>query len=193
MTPRELLIKAEVRADRAEERAERAQNRAERAEARADLLREQLNNLQSELREEATGVPKQADIVEELHFKTGLLGLLGRCFLRLRAAGDPLEQTLVLPPLIWLIFVWLNELGHVGIWVAYPALILPASIAGIWLGTSLGVAALSRIVLRGLLVGAIEGAGSVALTNETLDKPHALRAIVQLILINFFFYWFGGC
>ena len=97
MTPEERLIKAEVRADRAEERAERAQNRAERAEARADLLREQLNNLQSELRvEEVTGVPKQADVVEELHFQTGLLGLLGRCVLRLRAAGDPLEQTLVL-------------------------------------------------------------------------------------------------
>ena len=186
-------IKAEVRADRAEERAERAENRAERAEARADLLREQLNNLQSELRvEEATGVPKQADVIEELHFKTGLLGLLGRCFLRLRAAGDPLEQTLVLPPLILLIFVRLNELGHVGIWVAYPVLILPASIAGIWLGASLGIAALFRITLRGVLVGAIEGAGYVALTNETLDKPHALRAIVQFIFINFFFYSFGG-
>jgi hypothetical protein len=141
---------------------------------------------------EVTGVPKQADVVEELHFKTGLFGLLGRGFLRLRAAGDPLEQTLVLPPLIWLIFVGLNELGHVGIWVGYPALILPASIAGIWLGASLGIAALFRIMLRGVLVGAIEGAGSVALTNETLDKPHALRAIVQLIFINFFFYSWGG-
>lgn len=193
MTPEERLIKAEVRADRAEERAERAQNRAERAEARADLLREQLNNLQSELRvKDVTGVPKQADVVEELQFKTGLFGLLGRCFLRLRAAGDPLEQTLVLPPLIWLIFVRLNELGHVGIWVGYAALILPASIAGIWLGASLGIAALFRIMLRGVLVGAIEGAGSVALTNETLDKPHALRAIVQLMYINFFFYSWGG-
>jgi hypothetical protein len=193
MTPKERLIKAEVRADRAEERAERAQNRADRAEARADLLREQLNTLQSELRiEEATDVPKQADVIEELHFKTGLLGLLGRCFLRLRAAGDPLEQTLVLPPLIWLIFVRLNELGQVGISVAYPVLLLPASIAGIWLGASLGVAALFRIALRGVLVGAIEGAGYVALTSETLDKPHALRAIVQLIFINFFLYGFWG-
>jgi hypothetical protein len=120
------------------------------------------------------------------------LGLLGRSFLRLRAAGDPLEQTLVLPPLIWLIFVWLNEFGYVGIWVAYPALILPASIAGIWLGAGLGVAALFRIVLRGVLVGAIEGAGYVALTNETLDKPHALRATAQLMFINLFFYWFGA-
>jgi hypothetical protein len=193
MTPEERLIKAEVRADRAEERAERAQNRADRAEARADLLREQLNNLQSQLRvEETTGVPKQANVIEELHFKTGLLGLLGRCFLRLRAGGDPLEQTLVLPPLIWLIFVRLNELGHVGIWVGYPALIRAASIAGIWLGASLGVAALFRIMLRGVLVGAIEGAGSVALTNETLNKPDALHVIVQLIFINFFLYWFWG-
>jgi hypothetical protein len=193
MTPEERLIKAEVRADRAEERAERAQNRAERAEARADLLREQLNNLQSELRvEEVTGVPKQADVVEELHFQTGLLGLLGRCVLRLRAAGDPLEQTLVLPPLIWLIFVRVNELGHVGSWVGYPALILPASIAGIWLGASLGIAALFRILLRGVLVGAIEGTGSVALTNETLNKAYALQIILSLIFLNLVFYWFGG-
>jgi hypothetical protein len=201
------LEHATRQADRAENRAEQAENRALLAESgrdaersRADALRERLADLTAKLSaaqaELAAAEEDAAEAIrrpqaEELHFKTGFLGGLARCVVHLRAAGDPFEQTVLLPPLILLVFVWLTATGKVGLWVTYPALLLPPSIAGLWLGFVLGSNGLMRILFRGMLVGAIGGCAYVAVANETLDKQHALLAVFNMVLINSlcFFFW----
>jgi hypothetical protein len=58
------------------------------------------------------------------------------------------------------------------------------------MGIHLGMASQFRAVLRGILVGAFEGAGYAAL-NETLDRQHALSVGFGLVYINLVLFWFG--
>jgi hypothetical protein len=173
---------------------EQVEQGREAAEAQADELRTRLDELLAVQQEAIHRADAAAG--EALHFREGFLGGLARCIVRLRAAGDPFDQTLLLPPLILLVFVWLTETGKVGLWVTYPVLLLPPSIAGLWLGAVLGPEGLIRIMLRGMFAGAIGGGAYVAVmflasTNETLDKQHALRDVVSMVVVNFlcFFFW----
>jgi hypothetical protein len=134
---------------------------------------------------------RPAPPARELHFKTGVMGLLARCFAAIRAAGDPLDQTLVLPPLIFLVFVGLHDLGRVGdsIWLWCLVLVLPASVAGVWVGATVG---LFRAMLRGILIGAIEFSGFITMVNETLDQPGISKTALGLIYLNSVCFWFFG-
>ena len=69
-------------------------------------------------------------------------------------------------------------------------LIIPASVAGLWIGACLGDRGIFRAMLRGVLVGAIEGAGSVAIMKETLTQNEALQHVLNLIYINALLFWF---
>lgn len=102
-----------------------------------------------------------------------------------RAAGDPFDATVVLPCLVFLLLVRLNDLGRVGAWAVIAGLLIPACSAGCWLGVCLGGRALGRAMLRAILVGSFEGGGSVALMKETVHQPEALRYVFNLMYINF--------
>jgi hypothetical protein len=126
----------------------------------------------------------------ELHFRTGVMGRLARFFVARRAVGDPFDATVVLPCLIFLSLVRLSDLGRVDVCVVIAGLVIPASIAGCWIGVCLGIRGQGRAMLRGILVGAFEGAASVALVKETVSQPEALRNTINLIYLNSLFFWF---
>jgi K+ transporter len=105
-------------------------------------------------------------IVDDLHFKTGRWGSLARFFVRLRAAGDPYDETLILPALIVIITMRLNDLNWVDAWTVAAAVVVTGIMAGAWLGAFSGHRAafrfLIRIFLRAISAGAIESAGYTA-------------------------------
>jgi hypothetical protein len=125
----------------------------------------------------------------ELHFRTGITGRLARFFVAQRAAGDPLDPTIVLPCLIFLILVRLNSLGRVDVRIVGAGLLTPACMAGCWMGLRLGINGQGRAMLRGILVGAFEGAAYVGLVKETVSQPEALKNTFNLMFINFGCFW----
>lgn len=127
----------------------------------------------------------------ELHFRTGMRGRLARFLVARRMAGDPFDITVILPCLVFLLLVRLNDLGRVDVWAVVAGLVIPASMAGCWLGVCLGGRALGRAILRGILIGSFEGAASVALVKEAVHQPEALRNTFDLIYLNFFFFFFA--
>ena len=74
--------------------------------------------------------------------------------------------------------------------VVIAGLVIPASIAGCWIGVAVGTYGQLRAMLRAVLVGAIEGAASVAIAKEVVDRPEALRNAFDLMYINLVFFWF---
>jgi hypothetical protein len=123
----------------------------------------------------------------------GVAGWLARFFLARRAAGDPFDATLVLPCIIFLVLVRLNDLGRVDARAVIAGLVIPASVAGFWIGAAyIGTRGVNRAMLRSVLVGAIEGAAAVALVKEVINAPEALRNTVNLISINVFFFWISS-
>jgi hypothetical protein len=132
---------------------------------------------------------KQTDGAEP-HFKVGVAGRLARFFIARRAAGDPFDATLVLPCAIFLVLARLNDLGRVDARAVIAGLVIPTSIAGFWIGAALGSRGQGRAMLRAVLVGAIEGAASVAIANEILSKPEAIKNALNLMYINLVFFWF---
>ena len=58
---------------------------------------------------------------DDLHFRTGIMGWLARIFARMRAAGDPYDQTLVLPALITIIIMNLNHVKGFPDWTVAAA------------------------------------------------------------------------
>jgi hypothetical protein len=126
----------------------------------------------------------------EPHFRTGVAGWLAQFFIARRAAGDPFDATLVLPCIIFLVLVRLNDLGRVDARAVIVGLVIPASIAGCWIGAALGSRGQGRAMLRAVLVGGIEGAAYLPLVNEVIDKHTALRTALNLIYVNFAIFWF---
>jgi len=124
------------------------------------------------------------------HFQTGLSGLLARFFVARRAAGDPFDATVVLPCLIFVSLARLNDLGRADFRFVAVGLILPACMAGLWIGSSLGVRGIGRSMLRGILVGAFEGAAIVGIAKEGIAQAEALKNAFNLMYINFVFFWF---
>src|SRR5215510_2970265 len=106
----------------------------------------------------------------DLHFRTGVKGRLARSIVARRAAGDPFDATVVLPCLIFLTVVWLNQLGRVDDLFVVPALVIPALLAGGWIGVCLGDRGFVRAWLRGMLVGAVEGAALTGLIKEAISQ-----------------------
>jgi hypothetical protein len=123
---------------------------------------------------------------DNLHFRTGIMGLLARIFARMHAAGDPYDQTLVLPALITIIIMNLNHVKGFPDWTVPAAIVGTASMSGAWLGASLGAAGGFRAMLRSISVGAIETAIAFLIYGE-FQRP-AVTAY-QLIFLNFFFFW----
>jgi len=132
--------------------------------------------------------PPAVDV--NLHFKTGKKGKLARFFAKIRAARDPFDETVVIPCLIFLWFLRLYELGRINAWAFGAGLIIPASLAGLWIGSCLGDRGIFRAALRGVIVGAIEGAGFAAIAKETLTQSGALQSGLNLIYMNVVFFWF---
>jgi hypothetical protein len=123
----------------------------------------------------------------DLHFRTGRRGKLVRFFVARRAVGDPVDATIVLPCLIFLTFVWLVDTGHINVdqSVIIPwGLFIPAGLAGCWMGVCLGYRGILRALLRGILVGAFEGAAFPGLINAAASQSDWLKLAVVLMWAN---------
>lgn len=121
---------------------------------------------------------------DDLHFKTGRMGRLAQFFVRLRAIGDLYDETLVLPALIVLGSMSLNNSGKLAAWTVFATILGTAIIAGAWLGAALGFPGTCRAPLRGITVGAIE-AGAYALVYRATFS-------VNLILVNFYMFYISS-
>jgi hypothetical protein len=116
------------------------------------------------------------------------MGWLARIFARRRAAGDPYDQTLVLPALITIIIMNLNHVKGFPDWTVSAAIVGTACMSGAWLGASLGLAGGFRAMLRSISVGAIETAIAFLIYGEKVGERPAIVAY-QLIFLNFVFFW----
>jgi hypothetical protein len=123
----------------------------------------------------------------ELHYRTGLKGRLARFFIWRRAAGDPYDETLVLPALIVIMVMRLNTLGRLDDWTVFATILATAALAGAWLGASLGPRGQFRAILRGISVGAIEAAGAALVYGSKLTVT--ANSISNLIIINLYLFW----
>jgi hypothetical protein len=128
----------------------------------------------------------------DLHFRTGVKGRLARFVVARRAAGDPFDATVVLPCLIFLTLVRLNELGRVDDPFVRAGLFIPACLAGCWMGVCLGYRGLGRAMLRGILVGAFEAAALTGLVKEAITQPKAIQWAVVLMYANAMVFWLGA-
>lgn len=133
-------------------------------------------------------------IDDDLHFKTGRWGWLARCFVRLRAAGDPYDETLILPALIVIITMKLNDLNWLDAWTVAVTVIATGIMAGAWLGASFGhrepFRLFSRIILRAISAGAIESAGYALVYAGKFKFSPAVAA--NLIMLNLMMYYLSG-
>jgi hypothetical protein len=128
----------------------------------------------------------------DLHFRTGVTGRLARFIVARRTAGDPFDATVVLPCLIFLILVRLNEIGRVDDSFVWPGLYIPAFLAGWWIGICLDVRGTLRAILRGVLVGAFEGAALTGLVKEAMSQPKAIGWVIALMYSNAMLFWGGA-
>ena len=115
---------------------------------------------------------------DDLHYKVGLMGRLARFFIWRRAAGDPYDETLVLPALIVIMMMRLNTLGRLDDWTVAAAVLAAPALAGAWLGASLGPSGSVRAVLRGISVGAIVAAGYALVYGSKLPVTADILAIL---------------
>jgi hypothetical protein len=123
----------------------------------------------------------------DLHFRTGRRGRLARFFVARRAAGDPVDATIVLPCLIFLTLVWFVDTGRINVdqSVIIPwGLFIPAGLAGCWMGVCLGYRGIGRAMLRGILVGAFEGAAFPGLIKAAASQSDWLKLAVILMWAN---------
>jgi hypothetical protein len=130
---------------------------------------------------------------DDLHFKTGLWGSLARFFVRLRAAGDPYDETLVLPALIVIITMKLNDSNRLEAWIVAAAIIVTGIAAGARLGASPNYRTFGfqlRIFLRAISAGAIESAGFALVYAGKFTYSSAIAA--NLVLINIWMYWLAA-
>ena len=123
---------------------------------------------------------------DDLHFKTGGWGCLARFFVQRRAAGDPYDETLILPSLIVLIVMQLSRPGRVGDWAIAAAMMVTGTIAAAWLTASIGMR--FRVVLRGISVGAIQAAAYALVYGPT--SPMTGRDIFNFIFVNYTIFFF---
>jgi hypothetical protein len=110
------------------------------------------------------------------------MGRLARFFIWRRGAGDPYDETLVLPALIVIMMMRLNTLGRLDDWAVAATALATAALAGAWLGASLGPRGPLRAMLRGISVGAIEAAGFALVYGSKL--PVTANKIANIIIIN---------
>jgi hypothetical protein len=115
------------------------------------------------------------------------MGRLARFFVRRRAAGDPHDETLVLPALIVIMVMRLNTLGRLDVWTVAAAVVATAAIAGVWLAASLGPRGHFRAILRGISVGAIEAAVFALVYGNKF--PVAANTIANIIIVNLYTFW----
>jgi hypothetical protein len=87
-------------------------------------------------------------------------------------------------------FAVLNDRGRVGVPVVMAALLIPACLAGCWLGFCLGSKAIGRAFLRGFFVGALEAGACAALLKPPEDHPDPLVRAWELMYVNFVCFWF---
>jgi hypothetical protein len=115
------------------------------------------------------------------------MGRLARFFVRRRAAGDPYDETLVLPALIVTIVMRLHTLGRLDDWTVAAAILETTALAGAWLGASLGPRGHFRAILRGISVGAIVAAGYALVYGSKF--PVTADLIGNIIFGNLYFFW----
>jgi hypothetical protein len=127
-----------------------------------------------------------------LHFRTGVLGRIARFVVRRRATGDPVDATIVLPFLIFLIMMWLNELGRVDESFVLAGLAIPPFLAGAWIVIRLGSHGFGRAMLRGVLVGALQAMALTIFTQQALSQHKAIELALLLMWLNSMFFWMGA-
>jgi hypothetical protein len=128
-----------------------------------------------------------AAVDDDLHYKTGLMGRLARFFVWRRAAGDPYDETLVLPAFIAIMVMRLNTLGRLDDWTVAVAVLAAPAFAGAWLGASLGPRGHFRAILRGISVGAIVAAGAALVYGSKVSAT--ANDISNLIIVNLYLFW----
>jgi hypothetical protein len=128
-----------------------------------------------------------AAVDDDLHYKTGLMGRLARFFVGRRAAGDPYDETFVLPALIVIMVMRLNTLGRFDDWTVVAAVLATAALAGAWLAASLGPRGHFRAMLRGISVGVIEAAGFALVYGGKI--PITASGIANIIVVTLYLFW----
>ena len=128
----------------------------------------------------------------DLHFRTGVLGLVARFVVRRRAAGDPVDATIVLPCLIFVVMMSLLEHGRVDESFVWAGLYIPAFLSGGWMVIRLGYRGLGRAMLRCILVGALQAMALTIFTKEALSQPKAIEWALVLMYLNFASFWLGA-
>jgi hypothetical protein len=123
---------------------------------------------------------------DDLHFKTGRWGWLARFFVQRRAAGDPYDESLVVPSLIVLMVMQLSRMGRVGDWAVVAAVMVTGTIAAAWLTAAIGMR--FRVVLRGISVGAIQAASYALVYGSTF--PITGKEIFNFIFVNYTIFFF---
>jgi hypothetical protein len=128
-----------------------------------------------------------AAVDDDLHYKMGLMGRLARFFIWRRAAGDPYDETLVLPALIVIMVMRLNTLGRLDDWTVAATALATAALAGAWLGASLGPRGHLRAMLRGIAVGAIQAAGFALVYGSKFVVT--ANTIANIITVSLYLFW----
>jgi hypothetical protein len=140
-------------------------------------------------------IVRAQDRGSDLHFQTGIRGKLARFFVARRAAGDSVDATIVLPCLIFLTLVWLVDTGRINVSQSVTlrwGLFIPAGLAGCWMGVCLGGRGIGRAILRGILVGAFEGAAFPGLIKAAASQSDWLKLAVILMWANSLWFWIGA-
>jgi hypothetical protein len=89
------------------------------------------------------------------------------------------------------IFARANDLGRVDDPFVWAGLLIPACLAGCWIGVCLGYRGVGRAMFRGILVGALEGAALIGLVKEAINQPEAIKWAVALMYLNSMLFWYG--
>lgn len=129
-------------------------------------------------------------VITDLHFQTGVLGRVARFVVRRRVAGDPFDATVVLPLLIFIILLRLDQLGRVDESFVFAGLAIPAVLAGAWMVIRLGSPGFGRAMLRGILVGLLQAMALTIFVKEA--QPKAIEWAGLLVWLNFTCFWMGA-
>jgi hypothetical protein len=129
-------------------------------------------------------------VITDLHFQTGVPGRVARFVVRCRAAEDPFDATAVLPLLIFIALLRLNELGRVNESIVFAGMVIPAVLAGAWMVIRLGSRGYGRAMLRGAFVGLLQAMALAIFVKEAQSK--AIEWAGLLMWLNFTYFWIGA-
>jgi hypothetical protein len=127
---------------------------------------------------------------KQFRFTKGLAGWLARFYIRRRQGRDPFDETLILPSILSVIALRLNEVGTLSDLQSFLIYAFSVFFSGVYLGFSVGGVGNLRAALRGFAIGAIISSAYSAL-SATLSRSQALELSANIVYLSYVFFWFG--